>query len=57
MSNIVDPTDPHKNLFGCDACPNCTSDFREPRDGVIHCCDCGFEENAIFPLQHAKGVQ
>lgn len=46
-SNVVDVTDPARNLFGCSPCPECGSEFREPREGVIHCYDCGEREDVL----------
>lgn len=50
-SNIVNPDSPTANMYGCEPCPRCDSEYRATyrTDGgrkVIVCDDCGFNEEA-----------
>lgn len=47
-SNVIDVTDPARNMYGCAPCPKCESVYRAPfwvgTDAVIECDECGFKE-------------
>lgn len=51
QSNVVDWSDPDRNMYGCAPCPKCASvyraAYRRPTGLVIECDDCGHKEPAV----------
>ena len=52
-SNIIDYSSETANMYGCEPCPKCGSEYRAPykkSDGTIsiECDDCGFKEIGVL---------
>ena len=44
-SGFVNTSAPNANMYGCQPCPKCRSEYRFPMtDHTVQCDDCGFSE-------------
>jgi hypothetical protein len=51
-STVVDPESPTANMYGCEPCPRCGSEYRcifKNKPDLIQCDDCGYNEKIEEP--------